>query len=1064
MLYEQTFRLLNKFKKRGEEQAARGEQITPLVNYFTNEAKLGADQTVILNQTTESFIEKVAEIDSEAHFVIKKVRASIPKNRKRIDKTFFEPPALLRELQEKREKLAFLYRDYLRDSLPPEDFMEFEKLVRQSLKNAMTAMPIGSSRPVDARSKMTRPAGSTARQTESGCAGWIYGLAIVGYNDDVTPRYVDGFNLTAVDYFAAICYDPQIQGYLDETCTVNGEGTLGYQEDTGFADWISAEVYNRSISGYRPDRYFTSLGEHWVRHWYSGTRSYFGYTAVCIRTPPEFCELRTENGNMAVPCPTPIITPTPSPSPTPPTVQIQEVGFTGDETIRRYSSSLPNPPQYIDNPDGSTPTWVRNGSNNSANSVAYEKGTDPKVFGKLSITPVAATSINALVRVKRGGQEISAQNAAVSLSANTNTAALSSITIQASVLESITQANPAKAKKATYDFDWEISVDSGQTWKALGTTNHTIFWTYGDVVEPDNCDSDNGGPGPIDRNCLFVNDNGRKEWSGLYDVALEKALGDPQFDAETTTSNPNEIPDKIAKFLARKIDDGIVYNPGTSEPDGNHPLQAYNEANGVQCSVNANLLRGLLRSIGIGNAETVYVWGGKPNTTDKRETGGTTFGYRMYFTSLSSQPRDQFYYSFQATRPESNEGAVRLGKNPHFTFHAMVKVIRDPDSLPNNNLEAKYYDPSYAKRLEANPARYGDYPYINNDLKFKKAANLTNPDPKKHKWVSDDETKAFVVRDWSLRSCLPNQDMNGNPIVCAPAFTSIFRKTLNTWVATIPPTSIFDNQGAATFTVWRASDGVWYTHNPYVASFASRAFGVAGDLPTPGDYDGDGITDLAVFRPSNATMYIQESSEPSFYAIPWNSSTDLPVSGDFDGDKKSDVAYYREGQNSTWFITPSSTGASYSEMFGVVGDKPVSGDFDGDGKTDIAVFRPSNATWYWRRSTDGVMYMLTYGASEDIIVPGDYDADGVTDFVVYRPSNNYWYVLLPASNSYYSLPMGIPGDVPVPGDYDGDSKSDFALWNPSSGKWSAINSSDQTLTEAFWGVSSDKPAGAAFAY
>jgi len=186
------------------------------------------------------------------------------------------------------------------------------------------------------------------------CNGYVYTVSIVGYKNQPPQQYVFGFEAEAIDYYLAICYDPEIYGYLDEICSPNGEGALDYDHDIGFAEWIPAQVFLFSTQ-YHSNSHYTSLGDLWLRHWYYGTRYYLGYTGVCIGTPPP-CDPISGNG-AAVPCSTIPPTPTPTPTPTPPTVQVQEVGFTGDHLIRRFGANL-DPPQYIDNPDGSTPTWV----------------------------------------------------------------------------------------------------------------------------------------------------------------------------------------------------------------------------------------------------------------------------------------------------------------------------------------------------------------------------------------------------------------------------------------------------------------------------------------------------------------------------------------------------------------------------------------------------------------------------------------------------------------------------------------------------------------------------------
>ena len=41
---------------------------------------------------------------------------------------------------------------------------------------------------------------------------------------------------------------------------------------------------------------------------------------------------------------------------------------------------------------------------------------------------------------------------------------------------------------------------------------------------------------------------------------------------------------------------------------------------------------------------------------------------------------------------------------------------------------------------------------------------------------------------------------------------------------------------------------------------SNRAWGVAGDVPVPGDYDGDGKADYVVFRPANGAWYSDMTS------------------------------------------------------------------------------------------------------------------------------------------------------------------------------------------------------------
>ncbi|MEO8573456.1 MAG: FG-GAP-like repeat-containing protein [Pyrinomonadaceae bacterium] len=266
----------------------------------------------------------------------------------------------------------------------------------------------------------------------------------------------------------------------------------------------------------------------------------------------------------------------------------------------------------------------------------------------------------------------------------------------------------------------------------------------------------------------------------------------------------------------------------------------------------------------------------------------------------------------------------------------------------------------------------------------------------------------------------------------------------------------FDGDGSNDLSVFRPSDGVWYSLNG--SGFTSSQFGSASDKVVSADYDGDGRTDTAVFRnvAGLAVWDVKRSSDGGVSSEQFGFATDLPARGDFDGDGINDIAVFRPSTG-VWYIKNSSNPSFTITRFGLSEDKPIALDVDGDGRDDIAVFRPSDGNWYWLRSSDGQFTAVHFGLSGDVPVRGDFDGDGKSDLTVYRPSIGVWYSLYSSDGSFHATRFGLDGDVPVAGSYDGDSKTDIAVFRPSDGRWYILRSVDGGFQAMQFGLNGDVP-------
>lgn len=216
----------------------------------------------------------------------------------------------------------------------------------------------------------------------------------------------------------------------------------------------------------------------------------------------------------------------------------------------------------------------------------------------------------------------------------------------------------------------------------------------------------------------------------------------------------------------------------------------------------------------------------------------------------------------------------------------------------------------------------------------------------------------------------------------------------------------------------------WRIRSSMDASIQTQYWGEVGDVPVVADRDGDGRADFSVFRPSNGSWWTVRSSDQKGEQRFWGLPGDVAVPADYDNDGRSDLAVWRPAIG-YWAVLPSSKEPSTEleniiwKQWGLSGDQPMPGDYDGDGRADLVVWRPSNGVWYHCLSIHQLecrhSIAKQFGLPADISIKGDYDGDGILDPTVWRPSNGVWYVRSSKDGSLLQQQWGRVGDVPLCG-------------------------------------------------
>ena len=168
-------------------------------------------------------------------------------------------------------------------------------------------------------------------------------------------------------------------------------------------------------------------------------------------------------------------------------------------------------------------------------------------------------------------------------------------------------------------------------------------------------------------------------------------------------------------------------------------------------------------------------------------------------------------------------------------------------------------------------------------------------------------------------------------------------------------------------------------------SRATRPSRSCGALPTTSPFPATTTATATASSPSSTAGRCTGSgrSRASRLKI-WGLANDIPVPGNYDSDPAFELATFHPGaQYGEWSIEDQPL-----QFWGLANDIPVPSDYDGDGDTDIAVFHPGAVYGEWSVKGQPPFPQL-WGLTNDIPVPGNYDSDPASELAVFHRGAQY---------------------------------------------------------------------------